>query len=127
MGLTPYYGLNYFGGSTPGNITDDGAKFTGRDRLAIDRMLRALAVGARHLPSTAGSGVPEAPTLTLGIDGGLPGGLTLTYCLTFVDADGLESLPSDEVTITTPDILTAPDDPGVAETTGALPVGLYFY
>ncbi len=131
--LTPYYGLSYFGGSNPGSITDDGAKFTGRDRLDIDRMLHALAVSSRHVAADGSIESPNPPALTLGTAGGLPGGSTFTYCVTFIDANGLESLPSDEVTISTPDVLAEPLDPGVADdeldgtSTGALPAGLYYY
>ncbi len=128
MALTPFFGLNYYGGSVPGDLTDDGAKFTGRDRLAIDRMLHALATSARHRYSSDSLAQPEVPTVTLGTGGGLPGGASYTYCVTFVDASGLESLPSEEVTVTTPAVLVEPDEPLLDEAdTGQLPQGLYFF
>lgn len=127
MALTRNFGLNYFGGNTPGGLDEDGGKFTGQDRIAIDRMLMALATSSRHRHNTDALTEPAAPSATLDTGGGLPGGMTYAYCVTLVDADGLESLPSGEVVISTPDILEEPDEPALAEDAGSLQAGLYYY
>ncbi len=129
MALTRNFGLNYFGGTTPGGLDEDGGKFTGQDRIAIDRMLKALATSSRHRHTSDTITDPATPTATLGTDGGLPGGVTYAYCVTFVDADGLESLPSQEVVVSTPDVLEEPDEPFLAEAEGggSLAAGLYYY
>ncbi len=134
MALTPFYGLSYFGGNTPGALTDDGSKFTGSDRILLDRMLHALATGSRHVRDYDSISDPDAPTAVVGTDGGLPGGSTYHYVVTYFDEDGLESLPSEEATVTTPDVLVEPDEPALDDEdelglslTGTLPAGLYFY
>lgn len=127
MALTPNYGLNFFGGDIPGAITDDGSKFSGADRLALDRMLKALATSTKHLRPTSAELEVGLPVATLGTDGGLPGGVTYAYAVSLVDSDGLETAAGPEVTIETPAILEAPGQLGIAEDVGALPAGLYFY
>lgn len=128
MALTPYVGLTYFGGNVAGSLVDDGSKFTGADRLTIDRLLYMLATGTRHHGGQAAELTPALPGATLSTDGSLPGGRTYHYVATLLDVNGIESLPSDEVTITTPSLLDAPVEPDVAVSTGgALSAGLYYY
>ncbi len=134
MALTPYYGLSFFGGNTPGALTDDGAKFTGADRLLLDRMLHALATSHRHLREYQSISDPGTPTAVIDDDGGLPAGATYYYVVTYIDEDGLESLPSEEVQVTTPVALAPPDAPTLTDEDsggtpfgGALTPGLYFY
>lgn len=128
MGLTPNYGYSYFGGDVPGTLTDDGAKFTGADRLALDRHLKALASSTRHQRTTSSELEAGQPSATVENGGGLPGGRTYAYAVALVNEDGLETAVGPEVVISTPDILTAPDEPGVEEVEGGiLPPGLYYF
>ncbi len=134
MALTPYYGFSFFGGNTPGALTDDGAKFTGADRILLDRMLHALASSHRHLREYQSISDPGTPTAVVDDDGGLPAGATYFYVVTYVDEDGLESLPSDEVQVSTPVAIPPPDAPLLSDEDdtgtpfgGALTPGLYFY
>lgn len=134
MALTPFYGFSYFGQNTPGALTDDGSKYTGADRLLLDRMLHGLAAGSRHLHEYDAIDEPNTPTADLGTSGGLPGGTAYSYVVTYVDTEGLESLPSAEVTVTTPAVLPAPDAPDLDDEDGdglpldgTLPAGLWFY
>jgi hypothetical protein len=134
MALTPYYGFSFFGGNTPGALTDDGAKFTGADRILLDRMLNALATSNRHQRDYQSVNDPATPTAVVDDDGGLPAGATYYYVVTYVDADGLESLPSAQVMVTTPVAIPPPDSPTLTDEDGdgvplggALEPGLYFY
>ncbi len=134
MALTPHYGLSFFGGNTPGALTDDGAKFTGADRLLLDRMLHALAGSHRHVREYQSISDPGTPTAVVGTDGGLPAGATYFYAVTYVDEDGLESLPSEEVQVTTPVAIPPPDSPLLDDEDdtgtpfgGDLEPGLYCY
>jgi hypothetical protein len=134
MALTPHYGFSFFGGNTPGALTDDGAKFTGADRVLLDRMLNALATSHRHLREYQSISDPAPPTAVVDTDGGLPAGATYYYVVTYIDEDGLESLPSAEVQVTTPGAIPPPTSPVVSDEDalgdpvgGALTPGLYFY
>jgi len=128
VALTANYGLNYFGGDVPGTITDDGAKFTGSDRVTIDRLFKALASSTRHRRPTGSELAANQPTAALGTAGGLPGGRTYAYCVALVDENGLETAVGPEVLISTPDILVAPDEPDIEEIEdGTLQPALYFY
>jgi hypothetical protein len=132
-GQTPNYGLNYFGGDVTGSLGDDSDKFTGEDRLALDRWLAALASHSHH-PAAA---LPEPEDeleleLTTGL-GSLEGGTTYYYLVSFVGPDGLETTTGPESSLTLPDILPTPDPPAANTPedtdgiTGTLIPGNYFY
>lgn len=127
-GRTPRFDLAYFGGTVDGSLGEDGGKFTEADRLRIDRVLAALEThdhdgGARLADPSA------APGATLATSGGsLPGGVTYSYVVTYVDQYGLESAPSAEVSIATGSLLSTPATPGLNTASGGtLAPGLYQY
>ena len=128
MALTINYGFSYFGGDEPGTLTEDGSKFTGTDRVLLDRMLKALADAPRHLLTGGAAATPTAPTAAVVTDAGLPGGTTWHYKVALVDTSGQESLSSPEVTVELPAVLVAPEVPLVeAATGGAMAIGLWYY
>ncbi len=132
-GQTPRFGLNYFGGDITGALGDDNDKFTGDDRLVIDRLLAALE-GHSHHPTAELT--PPSDPLTLGFDdsgGRLSAGETYHYLISFLNASGLETISGPETAISTPDVLPTPDTPSANtpapedNITGTLPPGGYFY
>lgn len=128
-GRTPRFGFNWFDGDAQsGALSDDGAKFTGDDRLLLDRLLAAIETHD-HASDTDSDDAPDGPTLTYASTGGaLEAGLTYYYKITFVDAAGLETDASDEVSVDLPAQLDAPAAPGQdTATTGTLVPGLYYY
>jgi hypothetical protein len=127
-GQTPRFQFNFFGADTPGSFDDDDAKYSSDDRLQLDALLAALEkhdhrVGAALIDPAA------EPDLLLSSDGALDAGITYYYCVSFVDANGLESVSGPEVSIDTPDLLLAPDAPAgeTSSAGGALTPGLYYY
>lgn len=97
--------------------------------VAIDRILKMLAdhdhTGGARLADPA-----LAPELTASTSGGtLPAGQTYYYQVSFVDAYGLETAASPEVSITTPPPLGVPTAPAlsVQATGGTLGAGIYRY
>ncbi len=127
-GQTPRFGLNFFGGDTPGTLDDDNDKFTSEDRLSIDRLLAALEKHDHRRPTSIDA-PDDPPGAVLGFDGTLEAGTTYHYCVSFVNADGLETVSGPEVSIEMPELLPAPDAPAgeTSESTGTLPPGLYYY
>lgn len=128
-GRTSRFGLNWFDGDAqPGSLADDNNKFTGEDRLILDRLLTAIEQHD-HLPDSTTDDAPAVPTLTYASTGGaLEAGTTYFYKLTFVDSKGLESDASDEASVVLPAQLDAPDAPGPdTDTAGSLTPGLYYY
>lgn len=131
---TDNFGLNIFGPSVPGSITDDGSKFTLGDRILIDRILLAMEQhdhkGGVKLDGPAGS-----PALSLDtVAGQLPAGLNVYYRIAYVDQYGLETAASPEAVIATPTPLAAPSFPLLAaaaldplSTAPGLGAGLYTY
>lgn len=130
-GTTPRFGLNWFDGdSQPGSLSDDGQKYTGDDRLLLDRLLAAIENHDHSDPdSTDPSPTPEPVGLSLTSgSGALEAGKTYFYRVSFVDRQGTETPASDEASIDTPDRLTAPAAPSATtDPGGTLPAGLYFY
>lgn len=125
--LTPRFKLNYFGAGVPGGLTDDGLKFTGLDRLTIDRVLQQLESADHHYHARSVATV-STPSLTLGSTGGLAPGTTYFYRVTFVTTGGLETSAGPEVSITTPPALTRPTAPtAISDAGGTLKDGLYYY
>lgn len=131
-GQTPRFALNFFGADTPGSLDDDDGKFTGADRLTQDRLFAALEKHDHHLSAAL---IPPdvAPTITLAdpaVEGALEGGTTYYYVVSFVNADGLETVSGPESSLATPDLLPTPDAPsGETGTVSGnhLTPGLYFY
>lgn len=128
-GQTPRFSLNYFDDQTTGSLEDDSSKFTGEDRLTLDRLLSALEAHDHHLN---GSAVEPTDTLSLavGTDGQLDAGLELYYLVSFVNSDGLETAAGPEASISTPDLLATPGAPSgeTSIVTGnTLGTGQYYY
>lgn len=128
-GQTTRFALNFFGGQTPGAFEDDNDKFTGEDRLTLDRILTALEKHDHRTVSTLDAPGDEPTVVLSDLDGALEGGSTYYYRVAFVNTDGLETVSGPEVSIDTPALLLEPDAPaGETSTgTGALSPGLYYY
>lgn len=128
-GQTPRFNLNYFGGDTPGDFDDDADKYTGEDRLVIDRLLSVFEQHTHRVPSRIGepTEVPDAE-LNTSVQGALEAGATYYYVVSFVNADGLETVCGPEASVDMPDELDAPEAPQGSTTTGGnLEPGLYYY
>ncbi len=130
MALTPFFGLS----TLPASATNaDKDKFCVQDRLLIDRILWEASTGHRHDGSTVGSeSAPgtDAVNVTLQpTEGFLPSNTEIFYRWTTVSTAGLESLPSDVVSLTTPAGLSFPDPPSVSKLTtgGSCAPGAYVY
>lgn len=127
MATTQRFGFEYFGGDTEGALSDKGSKFTNRDRRTLDRLLAAFEMhdhsGGDRLEDPS-----EAPALTLlPTGGGLAAGTTFYYRIAYVDAYGLETAASAEVSVTTPAPTLPPQAPRVeAVEGGTLDPGLYW-
>lgn len=135
MALTPRFGLTQFShengasGSAEGSLSDDGGKYTGRDRRVIDRILAAFEVhnhvGGNRLGDPEGE--PELELLT-DEDGELPSGETYFYRVSYVDRYGLETAAGSEVSVETPGAVGIPETPRVeAKSGGTLEEGLHWY
>jgi hypothetical protein len=128
VALTQRFGLTHFGGPIDGSILDDGQKFTGADRRALDRILAALEQhdhqgGERLEDPTA------PPAVSLQAEGGsLPAGTTFYYRVGYVDRFGLETAASEEVAVATPSAVGLPNPPMLnAVQGGQLASGLWWY
>jgi hypothetical protein len=129
-GTTPRFGFTWFdGASQTGAISDDGNKYTGSDRQLLDRVLTALEGHDHAASASTASTQPDGPSLAYASTGGsLQAGKTYFYKIAFVDAAGLETDASDEVSVVLPDQLTQPAAPSAENgSTGSMPAGLYFY
>lgn len=128
-GQTPRFALNFFGGDTDGAFSDDNDKYTSEDRLLLDTLLAALEKHNHRVPTELGlpSQIPDLAYVQG--TGTLEGGTTYYYVISYVDADGLETISGPEASISTPDILPVPDPPQGDTSTGSgsLTPGLYYY
>ena len=129
MAKTTNFGLNKFG--QEGRISDEGYKFSLRDRETIDTLFYDLYnhdhTGASQ---TFFAGPEHRPTLTLNTTGGtLPAGVNLFYRYSYLDAVGNESAASVENVVTTASPIIPPDSPllQTATTGGSLTPGTYKY
>lgn len=130
MGLTNRFGFAWFDDDEPGSITDSAGQFTGRDRLLMDRIFEAIELHDHKLHPATGGAPETGPDLAIGASGGsLQAGLDYSYVVAFVDEFGLETPASDETTISTPDILPAPDAPSgvTSDDANTLAAGAYDY
>lgn len=132
-GQTPRFGFNFFDTQTTGALSDDGAKFTGEDRLSLDALLAAFEKHNHRVPAHQGEPT-DVPTGALSEgDGTLEGGLTYFYVVSFIDSNGLETVAGPELSIATPALLDPPAAPtaiagvDVGIDTGSLEPGLYYY
>lgn len=128
MARTKRFSLAKFGGDEGGSLSDDGFKFSSRDRDVIDAVLSAFEshthVGGERLPNPTAA--PGLSTLTEG--GALAGGRTYFYRVSFIDRYGLETAASDETAIATPSPVQPPGPPILGSTVGGvLTDGVYEY
>lgn len=127
-GQTPRFGFNFFGGDTAGNFSDDDDKFTGEDRLGLDRILTAFE---GHTHRVTEELVPPAEDLDLehGSGGALDAGVTYFYVISFVNDDGLETAAGPESSHSLPDVLPIPGEAQAetGDTSGTLHAGTYYY
>lgn len=130
MATTQRFGFDKFGGALGGSIADDNGKFSNADRDTLDRVLSAFEVHAHAAGQAARLADPSgAPTAELGTTGALPAGATYYYRVSYLDAYGLETGASAEVSVVTP----APVDPPLAPAAvadasgGTLAPGLYYW
>ena len=132
MGKTQHYGLNKFGAE--GRISDEGYKFTLRDRDLIDTLLYTLSTHD-HKPTLQSETLAGPPPnvyldLTLStISGTLPSGKNYFYKFSYMDANGNETAASSAVSVSTPTALTPPQSQvlTVATIGGSLTPGTYKY
>ena len=129
MGKTTNFGLNRFG--QEGRISDEGYKFSLKDRDIIDTLLFTLFNhDHRAVNSFTFIGPQNRPTLTLNTTGGtLPASADLFYRLSFRDDNGNETEGSISATVRTPAPIPPPDSAGLvtATTGGSLTPGTYKY
>ena len=127
-GFTRRLGLKRFGGTLGGQISDAGYKFSNQDRGIIDAFLAALEAHS-HEGGTPLADPVGTPSVTLDINAGLlAAGLTLYYRVAFVDAYGLETAASSEVSVQTPLPIDEPSSPSLTPVVGGtLPPGAYYY
>jgi hypothetical protein len=128
---TQYFGLNKFGAD--GRLSDEGYKFTLRDRDLIDTILYTLMT---HNHATSAISAIEGPPagiyldLTVSASGGtIPAGRDYYYKFSYQDAQGNETQASSAILISTPDPISAPDTQNLstASTGGTLEPGTYKY
>ena len=131
MAKTQYFGLNKFGAE--GKLSDEGHKFTQRDRDLIDTILYTLMTHDHAGASASTLAGPPAGIyldLTLVTSGGtLPAGRDYYYKFSYIDATGNETQASSAILISTPDPLSPPDTQNLttATTGGTLDPGTYKY
>ncbi len=129
MGKTTNFGLNRFG--QEGRISDEGYKFSLKDRDIIDTLLFTLFNhDHRAVNAFTFIGPQNRPTLTLNITGGtLPARTDLFYRISYRDDNGNETEGSISATVRTKDPIPPPESSGLttADTGGSLTPGTYKY
>lgn len=131
MGKTQHFGLNKFG--SEGRISDEGYKFSLRDRDLIDTILNSLMTHDHS--STAVNSLPGPPAgiylvlAVLASGGTLPAGRDYYYKFSYLDADGNETQASSAILASTPDPIIPPatQNLSTATTGGSLVPGTYKY
>lgn len=128
MAQTQRFGLTHFGLGVDGSFTQDGGKYTGRDRRVIDRILAAIE-GHRHEGGARLEDPDDAPALSLDTtQGSLRAGTTYYYRVSFIDQYGLETAASSETAVSTFAPVVEPGPPILnAVSGGDLAPGLYYY
>ena len=128
MGKTQNFGLNKFGAE--GRISDDGYKFSNKDRDLIDTLLYTLFQHDHRVVAAPVSSPEQAPVLTLSTSGGsIPAGTDLYYGISFVDTFGNETAISPLAYLRSPEPLEPPGTPtlSTSSTGGSLAGGTYRY
>lgn len=132
MGKTTHFGLNSFGAE--GRISDEGYKFSLKDRELMDAILFTLSNhDHRQVGTVGGLAAPDPtsyPTLATSPSGGLlPAGITYYYKFSYLDVNGNETAASVASTVSTPSAIPAPvvQTLATATTGGTLIAGTYKY
>lgn len=129
MSKTTNFGLNSFG--PEGRISDEGYKFSLRDRETIDKLLWTMFNHThRAVDTTETLAGPKRVTTEVSTSGGtLPAATDFFYAVAWLDANLNETQVSVAVTARTPDPLPSPDAPllTTATTGGSLEPGTYKY
>lgn len=130
MASTQNFGLSKF---PPGAITDEGNKFTLKDRELIDALLYTLFNHDHQAPEEGdvleGFSPLVFPELDLDTAGTIPAGRTLYYKVAYLDINGNETVASATAVVATPAPLPPPPIPSVvvSPTGGTLVPGTYRY
>lgn len=134
MAKTQHFGLNKFG--PEGRLSDEGHKFTLKDRDLIDSLLFALT-SHNHSSGSATSRLPgpgdgAAVYLELEVDttgGTLLAGRDYYYKFSYVDEQGNETAASPSTVASTPLPITSPESQSLStsSTGGTLEPGTYRY
>lgn len=126
---TIHYGLKTL--RSGDNLSDDDYAFTDKNIVKLDALAWLGAEGHQHTGSNAIDVTPtDGPSLVLTAGTGtIPGGRTVRYKYSLVDAQGQESAASPETTVTTPPAVSTPGGPtlSVSYTGGTLLTGQYYY
>lgn len=129
MEKTPFAGITALGPNE--SIYSDNSAFIDRDRFEIDRELKLGVKTHRHTGLGGLSAPLAAPSgLVIGSGGAIPGGLSLTLGITYLDLDGGETLIGPTNLVTTPSPVQAPTVQLAAEieyTAGSLDVDTFTY
>lgn len=130
MGSTQHFGLQKFG--SEGRISDEGYKFSSKDRDTLDVLLYQLFQHDHQ--DTTGTGALDGPgftaTLSVANSGGtLVSGTSYWYKIAYVDSNGSETIASPAAIATTDAALGAPPVMALstATTGGTLDPGTYKY
>lgn len=133
MARTQHLGLNKFGAE--GRISDEGYKFSLRDRDLIDSILQTLMTHDHQSTAIGGGAIPgPLPTSYLELEVLDTGGILLAgrdyyYKFSYLDANGNETEAGPAVLASTPDLLLTPGPQVLATATtgGSLAPGTYKY
>lgn len=129
MGQTQHFGLQKFG--SEGRISDEGHKFSNRDRDTLDSLLYQLYNHDHRLTgSTVLDGPLNPPTATVSTTGGtLAPGTAYWYKISYVDTSGNETVAAPAAIAITDTVLASPPVMALstADTGGTLAPGTYKY
>lgn len=127
--LTSHYGLTTLGPNESFGV--NGYAFVDKNIDRLDYIGYMGAEGHHHDgagPALDDPAVPLQVTLLPG-EGNIPGGRTVRYKFTWVDAQGAETAASPEITLNTPAQVATPGTPSITQlpSGGTLLAGNYFY
>lgn len=131
-GRTARFGFSTVGGDDGGSLSDDGSKYTLSDRVLLDEVLSAIERHDHSFKPAVDEVEVGEPSLFLGYDGTMEGGIEYFYRVSLINEDGSETEASEESSIFLPDVLSTPEMPVVANIdtavqAGSLASGLYYY
>ena len=115
---TSRFGFSYFGPGVPGNLVEEGGKFTLLDPQVLANVLAALEDHKHTGGEQLADPVDEPAAVRSDLGGELPAGRTYYYAATFVDAYNLETAASPRVDVETPAPVETPDPPKLRADTG---------